>query len=313
VDFGSVNDAVTSVDDAAVTSCNGLAATCGPSGDLPCCSSPIVTGGTFARGYDLATDMMYPTNTHVATIPTFRLDRYEVTVGRFRQFVAAGMGTQLSPPTTGAGAHRAIANSGWDATWNANLAATTAALTAAVKCDATYQTWTDAPAGNEARPMGCITWYEAMAFCAWDGGFLPTETEWDYVARAGSQQRAYPWSNPAGSTAIDCTQANYGGQSFPSSACVSAGASNVGKTSPAGDGLWGQSDLGGNVWEWVLDWYAPYADPCDDCANLTPATFRVFRGGGYDNKDTEVRSGVRNYFNATYRASHLGVRCARDR
>jgi formylglycine-generating enzyme required for sulfatase activity len=61
----------------------------------------------------------------------------------------------------------------------------------------------------------------------------------------------------------------------------------------------------------VLDWYAPYADPCDDCADLTPASYRVFRGGGYDHQAFELRAGNRNYFDATYRTRHLGVRCAR--
>jgi len=53
------------------------------------------------------TDMSYP-----ATVADFYLDKYEITVGRFRQFVNAGMGTQASPPASGAGAHSLITGSG---------------------------------------------------------------------------------------------------------------------------------------------------------------------------------------------------------
>jgi formylglycine-generating enzyme required for sulfatase activity len=51
--------------------------------------------------------MSYP-----ATVADFYLDKYEITVGRFRQFVNAGMGTQASPPAAGAGAHSLITGSG---------------------------------------------------------------------------------------------------------------------------------------------------------------------------------------------------------
>ena len=51
------------------------------------------------------------------------------------------------------------------------------------------------------HPRETVNWYEAIAFCAWDGGFLPTETEWHYAASGGSAQRAYPWSSPAGDLA----------------------------------------------------------------------------------------------------------------
>ncbi|MCX5742579.1 MAG: SUMF1/EgtB/PvdO family nonheme iron enzyme [Proteobacteria bacterium] len=247
-----------------------------------------------------------------STPSTLRLDKYEVTVGRFRQFVAAGMGTQSSPPSSGAGAHPNIVASGWDASWNGSLTANEAALVAAVKCAANYQTWTDTAGANESLPMNCITWFEAMAFCAWDGGFMPTEAEWNYASAGGNEQRAHPWSSPPAFLGIDCSYANYN----PGTHCVNppTGAVNrVGSESPKGDGKWGQSDLAGNVFEWTLDWYAnPYPqNPCPDCANLTPAAARVVRGGYYADADTALRVGYRSLAGATSRDNHTGLRCAR--
>ena len=148
--------------------------TCGPDSAENCCVSPLVSGGPFYRSYDGVTagytSMAYP-----ATVSDFRLDKYEVTVGRFRQFVAAVAAGWR--PTAGAGKHRhlnggsGLANSGsaggfepgWDAAWTVSLPTTPAAWTTALSCNATYQTWTNAASTNEGKGLstrfdGFTTW-----------------------------------------------------------------------------------------------------------------------------------------------------------
>ncbi len=281
-------------------SCVGLTATCGPAGTDDCCKSLPVPGGTFDRSYD---GVQFKDPNFPATVDDFYLDKYEITVGRFRVFVNAGMGTQASPPAAGTGAHPRIAGSGWDSTWNTNLAADTASLEANLKCG--METWTDTAGSNESVPVSCLDWYTAFAFCAWDGGRVPTEAEWNYAASGGSEQRYYPWSSPATSTSIDDSYAVYncGGSCTPL---------NVGSKSPKGDGKWGQSDLAGNVLEWTLDWYASwYSMPCLNCADLTAASYRVIRGGNLYNIALGLRSGYRFYYFPEMRSGAFGARCAR--
>jgi sulfatase modifying factor 1 len=298
------------------SSCDGLAAICGSAANDNCCSTATaIPGGMFFRSYDVATDGMNNNTGYPATVSDFRLDKYEVTVGRFRRFLTAGMGTQANPPPIGAGARTLNGTGGlggWDANWNSKLSVDTVALRANVKCNATQQTWTDAVGANENKPMNCVTWYEAMAFCIWDGGHLPTEAEWNFAAAGGGEARAYPWSSPPGSTTIDCSYANYNINSPAGTYCVNGGGTNrVGSESPKGDGKWGQADLAGNVFEWVLDWYAsPYPNPCSNCANLTPASERVIRGASW-NIVSYVRAAYRAYTAPTFRGIDLGVRCAR--
>ena len=273
-------------------------------------------GGPFARSYDVGADLSFPDSTKIAMVSDFRLDKYEITVGRFRRFVTAGMGTQASPPAIGAGAHALIANSGWDATWTANLPANTTALLFEVACDPVLQTWTDNTVGNEQRPMNCLTWWMAMAFCAWDGGYLPTEAEWNYAAAGGSEQRIYPWSTSPTDMTLDGMHASY----HDGTNCVGDGIAGCALTDyvrvgtkPAGDGRWGHSDLGGNVWEWTLDNYVNgYAiNPCNDCADLAAGTGRASRGGYAAAAAIFIRGANRFGNGPGFLTDAHGARCAR--
>jgi formylglycine-generating enzyme required for sulfatase activity len=280
-------------------SCVNLLTLCGTES---CCASPIVPGGLYQRSYDGIPDGGYDDPGFPATVADFRLDRFEVTVGRFRKFVEAGQGTQANPPGQNAGGRLALPGSGWDSSYNPRLAADTAALISALKCDASYQTWTDSPGANESLPINCVTWFEALAFCAWDRALLPTEAEWNYAAAGGNEQRPYPWSQ---SLVLDDSYAVF---------MVNAVAS-VGSKSPLGDGRWGQADLAGNVFEWVVDWfYTPYpTSPCSDCAELAMPSSdgRVTRGGSFNFAPATLRSGFRVNFPPANRYAFFGVRCAR--
>jgi formylglycine-generating enzyme required for sulfatase activity len=193
---------------------------------------------------------------------------------------------------------------GWDATgWNngEDVDPTDAHLGS---CNSS---WTDAPGTRESWPMACVTWHEAYAFCIWDGGFLPGEAELNYAAMGGSDERPYPWSTSPTDETIACAYANYAGCLSPINPNV------VGSESPLGDGLWGQSDLAGNLWEWQQDLFDTYTVACIDCADtIDPASStRTVRGGGFLSVATRLLTSTRDQFEPTTRYGDLGFRCAR--
>lgn len=298
----------------APVSCNGLAANCGTANES-CCTSPLVTGGSFFRN----NDANFP-----AKVSDFRLDKYEATVGRFRKFVTAVVGGWK--PAAGSGKHAhlnggaGLKNSGasgyepgWDESWNANLFATKADWDSYLSCDS-QASWTTSSGGNENRPIGCVLWFQAAAFCIWDGGFLPSEAEGNYARAGGSQQRYYPWSSPASSTVVDCSYANYLGAAGDSDFCVSPGSgatSLVGSLSPKGDGRYGQTDLSGNVDEWHVDWKEDYTPECTNCAHFTATSIRALGGGSIGAKSFSIATAFREGWLPDALSGQFGFRCAR--
>src|SRR5262249_10327197 len=118
----------------------------GGSGNQSCCTTLLVKGGTFKRSYDALVDV---DDSHPATVSSFRFDKYEVTIGRFRQFVAAWVGGWRPGKGDGRHAHlnggsglldssqsTVTYESGWDSSWNATIAATKNNWDVALACDA---------------------------------------------------------------------------------------------------------------------------------------------------------------------------------
>jgi formylglycine-generating enzyme required for sulfatase activity len=328
---GDFSDATLCPGDAVPPSCS----TSGPGitdcghGKESCCTSLEVKGGTYFRTY--SNGGAGPTGeADPATISDFRLDKYLVTVGRFRQFVSAWNNGYT--PAAESGKHRhlnggrglingntdagALYEPGWLTSDDANATPTFTSLNCGSATVWGLATWTSNPGTQENLPINCVNWYQAYAFCIWDGGFLPSEAEWEYAAAGGSEQREFPWGSTAPGVA---NQYAIYGCLYPagSAACTIA---PVG-TATLGAGRWGQLDLAGEVFEWNVDWFygqnsvanatIVYFTPCLDCANLTPDWSRVVRGGEFDYAWSAALPTFRNNEKPAMESSMLGFRCAR--
>ena len=156
---------------------------------------------------------------------------------------------------------------GWDSADDSSLTSGNLA------CDPQLATWTNAPGQNENLPVNCVNWPLAYAFCIWDGGFLPSENEFEFATAAGGQQRVFPWGNDDPGTSPDYAifECNY-----PPGSTTCTGVTNIAPvgTAQLGAGFYGQLDLAGELNEWMLDYNASYTVPCVDCAFLTHASGR---------------------------------------
>ncbi|MGA2448948.1 MAG: SUMF1/EgtB/PvdO family nonheme iron enzyme [Polyangiaceae bacterium] len=322
--------------DAAPPSCQA-GPQCGECVSESCCTSLTVPGGTFYRTF--TNDGGGPTDeADPATVSTFRLDKYLVTVGRFRQFVAAWDGGAGWVPEAGAGKHThlnggnglAATGGGYEPGWvpaddsnvTANITPTDGGLGLAcgvndyeflpqLAPNSVYDTWTPDPGTQETLPITCANWYSAYAFCIWDGGFLPSEAEWKFAAVGGSEELEYPWGSSDPGT--DSQYAIYGCY-YPNGSGSCSGVGNIAPVGTAllGAGRWGHLDVAGSLFEWNLDGYAAaYVSPCVDCAYLTTATLRVNQGGNFDAPAVYFPPKRHEDNPADSNAYAYGIRCAR--
>jgi formylglycine-generating enzyme required for sulfatase activity len=207
------------------------------------------------------------------TLDAFYIDPYEVTNARYQECVYAGVCQDL----------------GGDVFVGRNYSKET-----------TYQ---DFPVVN-------VNWFDANTYCKWRGARLPTEAEWEKATRGGHTGWIYPWGNSISG----------GGGNFCDERCPYEwkstnysdgynGPAPVGKYSPNDYGLY---DMAGNVSEWVSSWYMayPYSNGDGREDPQSNASYRVLRGGSWNDPGYFMRASYRKVADPDLRQVDYGIRCA---
>lgn len=234
---------------------------------------------------------------HEVSLDGFWIDRTEVTIAQFEAFV------------NDTGVVTTAESEGWGYLFDGEWVQTEGV------------NWRQ-PLGPESdwvalpsHPVSLVSWYDAVAFCEWTGGRLPTEAEWEYAAR-GPQNFTFPWGDEFRGDYLNYCDASClfdwadedvsdGFEFFAPVGSYSSGASWVNAL-----------DMAGNVWEWVEDWYRLDYYSNSQAANPQgPASgeFKVTRGGGWSGSSFFARTTDRNEINDPYdRYVFVGFRCAQD-
>lgn len=268
-----------------------------------------IPGGVFVLG-DRLNEIDYPpeeflqvTTERVARVHKFWIDRQEITVGRYRAALAKGFKPKEVEPAENEGPFKPTPTKPTACTYSAK------------------------PRGREDYALSCASFVTFRALCQFEGGDLPTEAQWEYVARAagGSAPRPFPWGNEP----LPCEQALYGRvqdfgcqqEPWPLELAVrdtSGNATFRGDRSPLG-----VIGLGGSLLEFVLDSPAEYTDRCwtdapwdaltctgpfPDPASTDPSIRRVARGGSWISPLNFMRTTGR--VRAGLASTFSGARCA---
>jgi len=286
-------------------SCRGATEFCGRNSES-CCLSLPVAGGPLALPIDAA-------GTRVQVeLSSFHLDKYEVTVGRFREFLEGydswrGQGN----PAPGAGRHPHAADSGWRAADSASLPESAQEFERLVReCNTIPLSTLDLPNSSSRIPLNCITWPEAAAFCAWDDARLPTYAEWYYAAAGGALDLVYPWGNEPTPSRLYALYGCTLGLERPE--CTAAYVLPVG-SHPSGAGSFAHEDLAGSMTEWLLDGaLEPFVDGCVDCVGVPPSAHRFWKSGSWVDSPSALQNTYFAIVEQTLRLPFLGLRCSRD-
>jgi formylglycine-generating enzyme len=246
----------------------------------------------------------YPRHRVRITKP-FQLGKYEVTVGQFRRF-ADETGYKTEAERDGLGGW------GYDAEQG--------------KCrgrDPKFNWRNPGFPQNDDQPVVDVTWNDAVAFCKWlstkEGKKyrLPTEAEWEYACRAGTETRYNNGNDPKALSQVANVGDDRGRTTFPHVQELDIPKDGpvkftvpVGKFPPNRFGL---CDMHGNVWEWCSDWYGAdyYAQsPVDDPTGPASGTKRMRRGGAWHSFPLWARAAFRNWNRPDSRCVNLGFRVA---
>jgi formylglycine-generating enzyme required for sulfatase activity len=151
--------------------------------------------------------------------------------------------------------------------------------------------------GQDDHPVVEMNYYDASAYCAWAGGHLPTEAQWEYAAR-GSDGRIFPRGSPM----PDDRLLNAADSNLPAPFARQDQNDGYRYTAPvgsypAGNSPFGVEDMAGNAWEWTRSLYRDYPYNPDDGREIQAAPAAgdlvVLRGGGFYSDYGSVRSTLR--------------------
>ncbi|HEX5733438.1 MAG TPA: formylglycine-generating enzyme family protein [Blastocatellia bacterium] len=257
----------------------------------------FIRGGSFKMG---ASDgFAFEGPVHEITVEPFWIDKHEVTVREFAEFIEA-TGYVTEAESFGWSAVFDMESGEWNPINGANWR---------------HPEGPGSKAG-EVEPVTQVSYNDALAYARWAGKRLPTEAEWEYAARGGLAGMKYVWSDQlrpeekylANWWQGDFPQTNTAEDGYP-------GRAPVGRFAPNGYGLY---DMAGNVWEWCGDWFG------EDYYRVSPATNpvgpvtgaeRVIRGGSWmcaENYCQGYRVAARSHSSAESAMNNLGFRCARS-
>jgi len=239
-----------------------------------------ITAGEFDMGSNSIDAMDNERPAHRVYLDTYWIDRYPVTCGQYRKFIADG-GYQ---------------NESW---WSPD------GWKWLQENPVVQPLYWHNESEWENHPVCGVSWYEAEAYARYVGKRLPTEAEWEKAAcwdAAAGRSRTYPWGEemPSGQ---QCNCDSIVGQTTPVNAAS------------AGQSAYGMEDALGNVWEWTGSWfdgyegfawypYLGYSQPYFDNQH------RVIKGASWATRPWAMRASFRNWYHPGVRQILAGFRCA---
>jgi len=293
-----------------------------------------IAGGTFQMGDSFNEGAAGERPVHEVTLSPFAIGRHEITNGRYCQFLNFALSQGSITVIDGI-----VYKAGADADYPYCDTSTSSSYSRIVFAEDAFGFLAKGGRDMDDDPVIRVSWFGAAAFCNWlseqedrepcydlsdwscdfgrDGYHLPTEAQWEYAARGGLSGKRFPWGDT-----IAHDNANYfSAVVYHYDVSSTAGYHPVWNdgvrpyTSPAASFAangYGLHDMAGNVLEWCNDWHGGYSAASQtDPAGPATGSYRVLRGGGWDQIASLCRGTHRHIGAPANRNNNYGFRVVR--